>query len=229
MTTSSNRSTRSRCRPAWWQPSASPELHTQLAQTPGGAGAGQPRPPGAIPDGRSDWPRESPPNGGGPWPAPRGGRLAGRSHLRGGALRHRPFQVLQRPLRSHRGRRDAAPGGHVHRLGGPGGRVCLPLWRRGVPPAHAGLPAGRFHPRPASGSAEALAETGIPHAARPSAPSLVTFSGGVSCWAPGSPLSPLDVIDQADEALFVAKSPAATRCGAAPSLAAEIEATTVGG
>lgn len=77
---------------------------------------------------------------------------------------------------------------------------------------------------------QSLVEAGIPHAARPSSPSLVTLSGGVSCWAPGSPLSPLDVIEQADEALFRAKSAGRNRMRAAPTLAAPVDAgASVGG
>ena len=76
---------------------------------------------------------------------------------------------------------------------------------------------------------QALAAAAIPHAARPSAPSLVTVSGGVSCWTPGSPLSPLDIIQQADEALFEAKSAGRNRIHAVPALDAQGERVTVGG
>ena len=71
---------------------------------------------------------------------------------------------------------------------------------------------------------QTLVEAEISHAARPSSPSLVTLSGGVSCWTPGSPLSPLDVIEQADEALFLAKSAGRNRMRAAPSLAVQVDA-----
>jgi two-component system, chemotaxis family, response regulator WspR len=69
----------------------------------------------------------------------------------------------------------------------------------------------------------AVVEAAIPHAARPSAPSLVTMSGGVSYWTPGSPLSALDVIEQADEALFEAKSAGRNRIHAAPALEARVD------
>jgi diguanylate cyclase (GGDEF)-like protein len=46
----------------------------------------------------------------------------------------------------------------------------------------------------------------IPHAGQPTPPAVVTLSGGVSCWAPGSSLMVSDLLRQADEALFQAKS-----------------------
>jgi diguanylate cyclase (GGDEF)-like protein len=65
---------------------------------------------------------------------------------------------------------------------------------------------------------QAILEAGIPHAARPSDPAFVTLSGGVSCWTPGSPLSSLEVLEEADEALFQAKSDGRNRVYAAPSV-----------
>jgi diguanylate cyclase (GGDEF)-like protein len=64
----------------------------------------------------------------------------------------------------------------------------------------------------------AVVEASIPHVARPSDPPFVTLSGGVSCWTPGSPLSPLQVLEEADEALFQAKSDGRNRVYAAPSV-----------
>ena len=46
----------------------------------------------------------------------------------------------------------------------------------------------------------------MPHEARPTPPPVVTLSGGVSCWTPGSRLSVPELLRQADEALFQAKS-----------------------
>jgi len=51
-----------------------------------------------------------------------------------------------------------------------------------------------------------VADAAIPHGARPSLPSVVTMSGGVARWAPGSTLTVMEVVAQADEALFQAKS-----------------------
>ncbi len=51
-----------------------------------------------------------------------------------------------------------------------------------------------------------VAATGLPHPARPTSPHLVTLSGGVSCWEPGSAQSVPDLLNSADGALFEAKS-----------------------
>ena len=59
---------------------------------------------------RADRTGQPPPDGGGPGPHPRPGN-AGRPDLRHRALRHRPLQALQRPLRAPRRRRDAPPCG----------------------------------------------------------------------------------------------------------------------
>jgi len=52
----------------------------------------------------------------------------------------------------------------------------------------------------------AVAEAAMTHEARPAGPLVVTVSGGVACWAPGSTLLVPEVLNQADEALFRAKS-----------------------
>ncbi|HTU38858.1 MAG TPA: diguanylate cyclase [Acidimicrobiales bacterium] len=65
---------------------------------------------------------------------------------------------------------------------------------------------------------QAVFEVGIPHASRPARPPTVTLSGGVASWTPGSPLSFLEVLEEADEALFQAKSDGRNRVYAAPSV-----------
>jgi diguanylate cyclase (GGDEF)-like protein len=53
---------------------------------------------------------------------------------------------------------------------------------------------------------QAVNDLEIPHAARLTSPAVVTVSGGVGYWAPGSPLAALEVLHQADQALYMAKS-----------------------
>ena len=69
----------------------------------------------------------------------------------------------------------------------------------------------------------AILDAAIPHGARPSGPPFVTLSGGVSCWTPGSPLSALEVIEQADQALFEAKSAGRNLIHGAASLPGRVE------
>jgi diguanylate cyclase (GGDEF)-like protein len=52
---------------------------------------------------------------------------------------------------------------------------------------------------------KAVTERAIPHGFRPTTPPVVTLSGGVSCWAPGSSHSVPDLLHRADKALFEAK------------------------
>jgi two-component system chemotaxis response regulator CheY len=63
---------------------------------------------------------------------------------------------------------------------------------------------------------QAVLDAAIPHEARPTEPQLVTLSGGVSCWMPGSPLSARAVLEQADQALFDAKTAGRNRVSTAP-------------
>jgi diguanylate cyclase (GGDEF)-like protein len=53
---------------------------------------------------------------------------------------------------------------------------------------------------------QAVAEAAIPHEARPDAGQVITISGGVCRWTPGNTLSPAELLRQADEALYRAKS-----------------------
>lgn len=50
-----------------------------------------------------------------------------------------------------------------------------------------------------------VAEEGLAHDARPTDPAIVTVSGGVASWQPGSSLSSGEVLERADRALFAAK------------------------
>lgn len=65
---------------------------------------------------------------------------------------------------------------------------------------------------------QAVARLGIAHESRPSEPLVVTVSVGVACWEPGSPLSAEQVVRQADQALFEAKSSGRNRINIGPSL-----------
>jgi diguanylate cyclase (GGDEF)-like protein len=68
---------------------------------------------------------------------------------------------------------------------------------------------------------EAVAGMAIVHEARPSTPPCITVSGGVACWTPGSPLSAQEVVEQADAALFEAKSRGRNQICAGASLEAQ--------
>lgn len=52
----------------------------------------------------------------------------------------------------------------------------------------------------------AVTDAAMPHDARPTTPAMVTLSAGVTCWIPGSASSVDDLLQQADDALFRAKS-----------------------
>ena len=63
---------------------------------------------------------------------------------------------------------------------------------------------------------QSVLHAAIPHEDRPSAPHVVTVSGGVSCWMPGSQLSAREVVEEADQALYEAKTAGRNRISAAP-------------
>ena len=52
----------------------------------------------------------------------------------------------------------------------------------------------------------AVANRAIPHDVRPTTPPVLTLSGGTSTWEPASKTSVADLVQQADRALFLAKS-----------------------
>ncbi len=64
---------------------------------------------------------------------------------------------------------------------------------------------------------QSVLHAAIPHDARPSEPHLVTVSGGVSRWMPGSLLSARAVLEEADQALYDAKTAGRNRIAVAPS------------
>jgi diguanylate cyclase (GGDEF)-like protein len=68
-----------------------------------------------------------------------------------------------------------------------------------------------------------VVDAAIPHRARPSSPPFVTLSGGVACWTPGSALTGREVIQEADRALFEAKSAGRNRVFAGPSVRGGVE------
>lgn len=53
---------------------------------------------------------------------------------------------------------------------------------------------------------QAVRDLAIEHAARPTEPPVLTMSGGVACATPRSPGTQPELLERADEALFVAKS-----------------------
>jgi two-component system cell cycle response regulator len=53
---------------------------------------------------------------------------------------------------------------------------------------------------------EAVKNMALPHLARPTQPPVVTLSGGVTCWLRQAALSVPELLQQADEALYLAKS-----------------------
>jgi diguanylate cyclase (GGDEF)-like protein len=64
----------------------------------------------------------------------------------------------------------------------------------------------------------AVADLAVPHESRPTEPFVVTVSSGVACWTQDAMLSAREVIAQADEALFAAKTAGRNRIDVGPSL-----------
>ncbi|HSZ37845.1 MAG TPA: diguanylate cyclase [Acidimicrobiales bacterium] len=80
---------------------------------------------------------------------------------------------------------------------------------------------GDVVPKAADRIRQSVLLAAIPHEARPAEPHVVTVSGGVSCWIPGSQLSARQVLEEADQALYAAKTAGRNRISAAPSGAGE--------
>ncbi len=91
-------------------------------------------------------------------------------------------------------RKSTRAGEQIYRYGGEELLVLLP----GCTPDAAANTANRI--------CQAVSDTAIPHNARPDAAHVVTISGGVCCWTPGCSLSASELLRQADEALYRAKS-----------------------
>jgi diguanylate cyclase (GGDEF)-like protein len=64
---------------------------------------------------------------------------------------------------------------------------------------------------------KAVFDLSLPHESRQSGPPVVTLSGGVACWTPGSMFSSSEILEQADRALFEAKSAGRNRIHAGAS------------
>ena len=72
----------------------------------------------------------------------------------------------------------------------------------------------------------AVSDAAMPYDVRQTTPAVVTISGGVACWTPGCAFSVDDLLQQADEALFQAKTAGRDRVEvAAASLGAAVSAT----
>lgn len=75
---------------------------------------------------------------------------------------------------------------------------------------------GDVVPKAADRIRQSVLLAAIPHEARPTHPRVVTVSGGVSCWMPGSQLSARAVLEEADQALYDAKTTGRNRISIAP-------------
>jgi diguanylate cyclase (GGDEF)-like protein len=117
-------------------------------------------------------------------------------HLAGDDILRRVAQCLDREVRA---------GERAYRYGGEEFLLLLP---------DCNLEAASNSARRISRAASDLA---IPHEARPTEPPVLTLSGGVAWWTPGSPWSAFELLKQADQALFQAKSAGRNRVHVAPA------------
>ena len=169
---------------------------------------------------------QPPPHGGRPGARPRPGATR-RPGLRPGPVRHRPLQAYNDQYGHLAGdealrqvarclAKFARADESVYRYGGEEFLLLLP----DCSVDDAANAARRLR--------RAVAGMAIPHDARSTTPPVVTLSGGVSCWTPGSPSSVADLVQQADDALFQAKSAGRNRVHVATNHDAELERAPVG-
>jgi diguanylate cyclase (GGDEF)-like protein len=116
-------------------------------------------------------------------------------HLAGDNALHQVAQCLIEAVRAGEG---------IYRYGGEEFLLLLP----DCSPNDAVAAARRIR--------QAVTDAAIPHPTRPTTPPLITLSGGLSCWTPRTPQSQTAVLDQADRALFHAKSEGRNRTHTAP-------------
>lgn len=76
---------------------------------------------------------------------------------------------------------------------------------------------------------QAVNDLGIAHENRPTVPAVVTLSAGVSCWTPAAPCPETELIRQADEALYVAKSTGRNRVRVAAEHHGEAPSSPISG
>jgi len=117
-------------------------------------------------------------------------------HLAGDEALRRVARCLEKSARAGEG---------VYRYGGEEFLLLLPDCSHD----NASLAAERIR--------QTVRDLAIPHDAQPTPPAVVTLSGGVSYWTPGSHLMVPELLNQADEALFQAKSKGRNRVHLTPT------------
>jgi diguanylate cyclase (GGDEF)-like protein len=116
-------------------------------------------------------------------------------HLAGDEALRRVARCLDKAVRA---------GEKVYRYGGEEFLLLLP----DCTPTQAATAAARVQ--------SAVTTAAIPHPSRPTTPPIITLSGGVASWTPGSQTSAPELVQQADDALFRAKSAGRNRVHTTP-------------